>query len=100
MGSEQSDALQLSSFRYGAPRGDPWCEWGMGEFASTGGPNYPKNLVEADVFYRLAVLNTRIGADAKQIKEQLATVESQMTPEEKAQANGLFHSAIPASMAP
>jgi TPR repeat protein len=97
---EQREALQLSSFRYGAPRGDPWCEWGMGKFASTGGPNYPKNLVEADVFYRLAVLNSRLGADAKQVKEQLAAVESQMRPEEKAQADGLFHSAIPASMAP
>lgn len=96
----QSEALRLSSLRYGAPRGDPWCEWGMGEFASTGGPNYPKNLVEADVFYRLAALNTRLGADARQVKEQLAAVESQMTPDEKTQANGLFHSTIPVSMAP
>jgi TPR repeat protein len=100
VGSEQSDALQLSSFRYGAPRGDPWCEWGMGEVAATGGPDYPKNLVEADVFYRLAVLNKRLGTDAEQVKEQLAAVESQMTPEERAQAGGLFHSAIPASIAP
>ena len=100
VGSAQSEALRLNSFQYGAPRGDPWCEWGMGEFASTGGQNYPKNLVEADVFYRLTMLNTRLGADAKQVKQQLAAVEGQMTPEEKAQANGLFHSAIPASMAP
>ena len=65
-----------------------------------GGQDYPKNLVEADVFYRLTMLNKRLGADAKQVKQQLAAVEGQMTPEEKAQANGLFHSAIPASMAP
>ncbi|MGC1779739.1 MAG: hypothetical protein WBB34_17530 [Xanthobacteraceae bacterium] len=96
---DQTEAVALDEFKMDAPRGDPWCEWGMGKLAATGLTVYPKNLVEADVFYRLAVLNSQLGSSVNQAKQELAGVESQMKPTEKEQADGLFHSAIPTSRA-
>jgi hypothetical protein len=100
VGGDQLQALRLKTFRYGAVQDDPWCEWGMGQLASTGLPGYPKNLVEADVFYRLAAMNQGLGSDGSQAKSQLAAVEGHMSSAEKAQADSLFHSAIPPSIAP
>jgi hypothetical protein len=91
---------QLQYFAFGAARSDPWCEWGMAMRAAKGSTAYPKNLVEADVFYRLAIINAKLGSGVGQVKQELAAAEGQMTPQEKQQADSLFHGAVPASMAP
>jgi hypothetical protein len=98
--TDQAEANQLKVFAIGAERSDPWCEWGMGKLAAKGSTAYPKNLVEADVFYRLAIINPKLGSGAGQVKQALAAVEGQMTPQEKQQADSLFHAAVPVGMAP
>lgn len=90
----------LQDFVLGAVRSDPWCEWGMATLAAEGVNGYPKNQVEADVFYRLAAMNRRLGADAEQVKQKMADLESRMSTTERAQADRLFRSAVPSSMAP
>ncbi len=96
---DKTKAVALGEFKVGAQRSDPWCEWGMGKLAAEGLTVYPKNLVEADVFYRLAVLNNQLGSSVNRAKQELAGVEGQMTPIEREQAEGLFQYAIPASRA-
>jgi hypothetical protein len=91
---------QLQYFAFGAARSDPWCEWGMGMRAAKGSTAYPKNLVEADVFYRLAIINAKLGSGVGRVKQELAAVEGQMTPQQKQQADSLFHGAVPVGMAP
>ena len=91
---------QLQYFAFGAARSDPWCEWGMAMRAAKGSTAYPKNLVEADVFYRLAIINAKLGSGVGQAKQELAAAEGQMTPQEKQQADSLFHGAVPVGMAP
>lgn len=91
---------ELGQFEYGARRSDPWCEWGMGMLAATGLSTYPKNLVEADVFYRLAAMHKQLGASLAQVNQELATIQSQVTPAEKTNADDLFHGAVPTGVAP
>jgi TPR repeat protein len=91
---------ELGKFEYGAVRSDPWCEWGMAMLAKTGAPGYPKNLVEADVFYRLVAMHKTLGSDIAEAKKELAAVQSQITPDEKASADDLFHGAVPPGMTP
>ena len=98
--AQEVQLQQLHYFAFGAARSDPWCEWGMAMRAATGSTAYPKNLVEADVFYRLAIINTKLGSGVGQVKQELAAVEGQMTPHEQQQADSLFHGAVPAGMAP
>jgi len=101
--SVSSDAAKvgaLKDFELGAVRSDPWCEWGMASLAAEGVSGYPKNQVEADVFYRLAAMNRRLGPGAEQVKQQMASLESKMSAVEKAQADGLFHGAVPSGVAP
>jgi hypothetical protein len=98
--ADTAKAGALKDFERGAVRSDPWCEWGMATLAAEGVSGYPKNQVEADVFYRLAAMNRRLGASDEQVKQQMASLESKMTSAEKAQADGLFHSAVPSSVAP
>ena len=98
--AQEVQLQQLQYFAFGAKRSDPWCEWGMGQLAAQGEPNYPKNLVEADVFYRLATMNGKLGSGAGRVKQALAAVEGEMTPQEKQQADSLFHGAVPVGMAP
>ncbi|HEX4407406.1 MAG TPA: hypothetical protein VH206_01410 [Xanthobacteraceae bacterium] len=94
------DSLQLKAFWFGASRSDPWCEWGMAMLATRGSGAYPKNLVEADAFYRLAAMNSKLGSGITQVKQEVAKVEGQMMSSQKMTADELFHSAIPATMAP
>ncbi len=98
--SADAQDVQLQYFGFGAARSDPWCEWGMAMRAAKGSTAYPKNLVEADVFYRLAIINAKLGSGVGQVKQELAAVEGQMTPQEKQQADSLFHGAVPVGMAP
>jgi TPR repeat protein len=98
--AQEVQRQQLQYFAFGAARSDPWCEWGMAMRAAKGSTAYPKNLVEADLFYRLATINAKLGSGVGQVKQELAAVEGQMTPREKQQADSLFHGAVPASMAP
>jgi TPR repeat protein len=98
--AQEVQRQQLQYFAFGAARSDPWCEWGMAMRAAKGSTAYPKNLVEADVFYRLAIINPKLGSSAGQVKQALAAVEGQMTPQEKQQADSLFHGAVPVGMAP
>jgi TPR repeat protein len=98
--SAELDAAQLKYFRDGAVRSDPWCEWGMGMLSAKGLSDWSKNLVEADVFYRLAAMNAKLGTALTQVKQELAAVEGQITPAQKAAADDLFHGAVPTSMAP
>ena len=97
---DQVKAHALQDFELGAVRSDPWCEWGMASLAAEGVSGYPKNQVEAEVFYRLAAMNRRLGPGAEQVKQQMASLESKMSAVEKAQADGLFHGAVPSSVAP
>ncbi len=97
---DQVKAHSLQDFEFGAVRSDPWCEWGMATLAAEGVSGYPKNQVEADVFYRLAAANRRLGSSSEQVKQQMADLESKMSVAEKAQADGLLHSAVPSSVAP
>jgi len=94
------DAAQLKYFRGGALRIDPWCEWGMGMLSAKGVSGLSKNLVEADVFYRLAAMNPKLNPSLTQVKQELAAVEEQMTPAQKTAADELFHSALPTNIAP
>jgi TPR repeat protein len=98
--SAQLDAMQLKYFRSGAVRSDPWCEWGMGMLSAKGLTGLSRNLVEADVFYRLAAMNAKLGATLEPVKQELAAVEGQMTSAQKAAADDLFHGAVPINMAP
>ena len=91
---ESVQALQYKSFSYGADRADPWCEWGMAMLAAKGIPGHPKDLVTANVFYRLAVMNSQLGSSLDQAKQELAAVEGQMTPAEKAQADNLLSGVV------
>ena len=91
---EFAEAVQYRSFSYGADRADPWCEWGMAMFAAKGIPGHPKDLVTANVFYRLAVMNSQLGSSLDQAKQELAAVEGQMTPAEKAQADNLLSGVV------
>jgi hypothetical protein len=97
---DQVKAHALQDFELGAVRHDPWCEWGMATLAAEGVSGYPKSQVEADVFYRLAAANRRLGPSAEQVKQQMADLESKMSAAEKAQAEGLLHSAVLSSVAP
>jgi len=97
---EQVKVEVLKDFELGAVRHDPWCEWGMATLAAEGVSGYPKSQVEADVFYRLAAANRRLGPSAEQVKQQMADLESKMSAAEKAQAEGLLHSAVPSGGAP
>ncbi len=91
---ESAEAVQYRSFSYGADRADPWCEWGMAMLAAKGIPGHPKDLVTANVFYRLAVMNSQLGSSLDQAKQELAAVEGQMTPAEKAQADNLLSGVV------
>lgn len=99
MSDDDIKSHELDKFQYGAVRSDPWCEWGMAMLAKAGAPGYPKNLVEADVFYRLVTMHKTLGSDVAEANKELAAVESQMTPDEKASADELFHGAVPVGMA-
>lgn len=94
------EQAQLRLFEYGARRSDPWCEWGMATLAAAGASGYPKNLVEADVFYRLVAMHKTLGSSVTEVNQELAAVQGKMTPAEKASADDLFHGAVPAGMAP
>ncbi len=52
------------------------------------------------MFYRLATMNGKLGSGAGRVKQALAAVEGEMTPQEKQQADSLFHGAVPVGMAP
>ena len=100
---DDANKLKKSAFGYfnqDAPRIDPWCDWGMATLAAQGIAAYPKNLIEADVFYRLAAMNSKIASSKGQVNQEIAAVESQMTPAEKSQADNLFNSAVTAKAAP
>ena len=100
---DDANKLKKSAFGYfnqDAPRVDPWCDWGMAMLAAYGAPDYPKNPVEADVFYRLAAMNSKIASSKGQVSQDIAAVESAMTPTEKSQADNLFNSAVTAKAAP
>ena len=100
---DDANKLKKSAFGYfnqDAPRVDPWCDWGMASLAAQGVAAYPKSLIEADVFYRLAAMNSKIASSKGQVNQEIAAVESQMTPTEKSRADNLFNSAVTAKAAP
>ena len=86
--------MQYRSFSYGADRTDAWCEWGMAKLRAKGIAGHPKDLVTANVFYRLAVMNGQFGSSLDQAKQELAAVEAQMTPAEKARADDLLSGVV------